>query len=154
MKFSSVLTSVILIALSPFAVATPAATSVTTSVAYNGIYDIASTSLNAVACSDGINGLMSRGYTTFGSLPKFPHIGAASAVAGWNSPNCGTCWSLTYTGAGGKQKSINIIAMDSTSNGFVISEAAMNELTGGHAVELGRANVQFRQVAAPVCGLA
>jgi hypothetical protein len=153
MKFSSVLTSVILIALPSFAVAAPATTSDITSVAYNVFYDDPSISLSAVACSNGINGLESRGYTTFGSLPKFPHIGASPAVAGWNSPNCGTCWSLTYSGAGGKQKTINVIAVDRATSGWVLSEAAMNELTGGHAEELGRVNAHAHQVAASVCGM-
>jgi hypothetical protein len=35
-------------------------------VSYDMTYDVASTSLNEVACSDGANGLESKGYTTFG----------------------------------------------------------------------------------------
>ncbi|KAJ7158815.1 cerato-platanin-related secreted protein [Mycena filopes] len=123
-------------------------------VAYDETYDNASTSLDVVACSDGVNGLESKGFTTFGSLPKFPLIGAAGAVAGFNSPNCGTCWQLTYTNGSGVKKSINIIAVDHAGPGtFNIALAAMNTLTGGQAVELGRVNVVSTQVAASACGL-
>jgi hypothetical protein len=38
----------------------------TVTVSYDMTYDVASTSLNEVACSDGANGLESKGYTTFG----------------------------------------------------------------------------------------
>jgi hypothetical protein len=149
MKFS-VLTSVVIIALPPFAlaVATSSTTSGTASVAFDSVYDNPSISLNAAACSDGKNGLESRGFTTFGSLPKFPNIGSSFAVAGWNSANCGTCWSLTY-----EKQTINMTAMDSTNNGFVLSKEAMDKLTGGQAEQLGRVHAQFNQVAASVCGL-
>jgi hypothetical protein len=80
MKFSSVLTSVILIALPSFAVAAPATTSDITSVAYNVFYDNPSNSLNTVACSNGDNGLENRGYTTFGSLRNFPYIGDGASI--------------------------------------------------------------------------
>jgi hypothetical protein len=38
----------------------------TVTVSYDMTYDVASTSLNEVACSDGANGLESKGYTAFG----------------------------------------------------------------------------------------
>ena|SRR6266550_5656796 len=76
-------------------VAVPALGQIT--VAYDTAYDDSTASLNTVACSDGPNGLETLGYTTLGSLPSFPNIGAAYAVAGWDSPACGTCWQLTYT---------------------------------------------------------
>ena len=70
-------------------------------VSFDNIYDNSSGSLATVACSDGPNGLLSR-FPTFGSLPSFPNIGGAQAVAGHGSPNCGSCWQLTFNG-----KSIN-----------------------------------------------
>ena len=119
-----------------------------TTVAYNPAFDDAAGSLDSVACSDGPNGLTTRGYSTFGSLPKFPHISGAAAVAGWNSPNCGTCWELTYTNA-----SINVIAIDRAGEGFNIALGALNELTGGQGMDLGRVDVAARQVTSSVCGL-
>jgi len=148
MKFSSLLTPIVLILLPSSALS---ATTVT--LAYDTTYDAASGSLSTVACSDGTNGLLTRGYTTFGSLPSFPNIGAAVAVEGWNSANCGTCWSLTYTNSTGGKKSINVLAIDHAGAGFNVALAAMNELTNGQGVALGRVNVASTQVASSVCGL-
>jgi hypothetical protein len=122
-----------------------------TSVTYDTMYDNGSQSLNAVACSNGENGLETQGFTTFKSLPSFPYIGGASAVAGWNSPNCGTCWKLTYTNSEGKKKSINVLAVDHAGTGFNIALKAMNDLTSGQAKQLGRVNVVSEQVAASNC---
>lgn len=90
----------------------------TASLSYDQTYDNPSTSLSATSCSDGPNGLLTAGYKTFGSLPKFPYIGGAAAVTGWNSPNCGSCWILTYTNTKGKTKSINLLAVDVAHDGF------------------------------------
>lgn len=44
--------------------------------------------MNDVSCSDGVNGLTTRyGWTTQGAIPKFPYIGGAELIAGWNSAN-------------------------------------------------------------------
>ena len=51
-------------------------------VAYDQSYDDASGSLAVTACSDGPTGLLTKGYTTFGSLPQFPNIGGVDAIAG------------------------------------------------------------------------
>ena len=89
------------------------------------------------------------GFTTFGSLPTFSNIGGAGAVAGWNSPNCGSCWKLTYNGT-----SINVLAVDHSAAGtFNIALTALNKLTHNQAVFLGRVNAQATQVASSVCGL-
>lgn len=117
------------------------------SVSFDTIYDDAGASLNTVACSDGAHGLVDK-FPTFGSLPSFPGIGGAPAIAGWDSPNCGTCWQLTFNG-----KTVNILAIDVGLDGFNISEEAMNELTNGQAVELGRVTADVVQVASSVCGL-
>jgi len=61
---------------------------------WDGVFDNKSGSMNTAACSNGQFGLASR-FPTFGDVPTFPFIGGAFAVSGWNSPNCGTCWSLT-----------------------------------------------------------
>lgn len=125
----------------------------TVSLSYDPIYDNAGQSLNTVACSDGANGLVTKGFSTFGSLPRFPRIGGAPAVTGWNSSACGTCWELAYTPASGTRTTINIIAVDVGQAGFNIAKRAMDELTNGQATQLGRINVTPRQVAPSACGL-
>ena len=110
-------------------------------VSYDTGYDNGSRSLSVVSCSDGTNGLLTKGYSTQSSLPSFPRIGGASVIAGWNSGSCGTCWSLTYNG-----NTINVLAMDHASEGFNIAQAAMDQLTNGQAVALGRIDAQYAQV--------
>jgi len=117
-------------------------------VSYDTGYDDASRSLSTVACSDGTNGLLTKGYTTQGSLPSFPAIGGASTIAGYNSPSCGTCYTLTYAG-----KSVNVLAIDHAEEGFNIAQAAMDTLTGGQAVQLGRVDADWVEVDKSVCGL-
>ncbi|KAF4951312.1 hypothetical protein FGADI_7510 [Fusarium gaditjirri] len=120
-----------------------------TTVSYDPGYGDSGRALTAVACSDGKNGLITKyKWKTQGQIPKFPYIGGAQAVAGWNSPNCGTCWKLTYKG-----KSINVLAIDHTDAGFNISPAAMNALTNNQAVQLGRVDATATQVAISNCGL-
>ncbi|KAF9484938.1 elicting plant response protein [Pholiota conissans] len=123
------------------------------SVTYDTIYDNASKSLAVVACSDGSNGLLTRGFTTFGSLPSFPNIGGAPAVTGWNSPACGSCWKLTFKNAQGASRSIFVTAIDVATPDFNIGLAAMNQLTFGQAQQIGRAPITAAQVAASNCGL-
>lgn len=117
-------------------------------LSYDEAYDNGSASLDTVACSDGENGLITKGFSNFGSLPQFPNIGGAVAVGGWNSDACGTCWQLTYKG-----KSINVLAVDHTDAGFNIALAAMNTLTNNQAKQLGRIDVTAKQVATSACGL-
>ena len=124
-----------------------------TVVTYDAAYDKGSTSLTTVACSDGTNGLITKGYTTFGSLPEFPYIGGSSAIAGYNSPACGTCWQITYDNGAGVVKTINVLAIDVAKPGFNIGLVAMNALTGGQAVHLGKVEATVKQVSASICGL-
>ena len=116
-------------------------------VRYNTFYDNPGTSLNDVACSNGNNGLVTK-FPTFGKLPSFPAIGGVSAVKGWNSPECGSCWKLTY----GK-KFIYVTAIDTISEGFDISLEAMNILTNNQAQKLDSIDVQATQVGTGFCGL-
>ncbi|KDQ34044.1 hypothetical protein PLEOSDRAFT_1088021 [Pleurotus ostreatus PC15] len=135
------------------ALAALAAPALSVSVTYDQTYDNRQGSLSTVACSNGINGLLTRGYRTFGDLPTFPHIGGASAVTGWNSPNCGTCWELTFTDENNRKRRVNVLAVDYAANGFNIGLTAMNQLTNGHGVEYGVVDVDAKQVAATVCGM-
>jgi hypothetical protein len=123
------------------------------SVSFDQTYDKGSNSLGITACSNGANGLQTAGFTTFSSLPTFPFIGGAGAVTGWNSTGCGTCWKLTFT-SGKINSTITVTAVDVAAAGtFNIGEDAMNNLTSGNAVELGRVSVTSQQLAASACGL-
>ena len=62
--------------------------------------------------------------------------------------SCGTCYSLTYNGT-----TINILAIDHADEGFNIAQEALDELTGGNAVALGRVDVEAAEVDGSACGL-
>lgn len=117
----------------------------TVSVSYDAVYNMSSESLNYVACSETME---SYGYSTFGDIPSFPNLGGASVVTGFDAPECGSCWSLTY----GSQ-TVYILVIDSTANGFNIALPAMNNLTNGQAEFYGRINATATAVDASVCGL-
>ncbi|KAJ9134607.1 hypothetical protein NKR23_g10038 [Pleurostoma richardsiae] len=119
------------------------------SVSYDTGYDDGSRSLTVVSCSDGPNGLITRyGWQTQGAIPRFPYIGGVDAVAGWNSPSCGTCWQLDYNG-----RSIFVLAVDHAASGFNIALDAMNDLTNGQATFLGRVDATATQVDVSNCGI-
>ncbi|OJT06238.1 Allergen Asp f 15 [Trametes pubescens] len=139
MQFASLLAALVTV---------PAVLGATTSVSFDPVFDNAANSLDIVACSDGSNGLLTKGFTTFGSLPSFPNIGGAPAVGGFNSAACGTCWQLTFNGT-----SINVLAIDVGPKGFNIAQEALDTLTHGNAVQLGRINATTTQVDASACGL-
>jgi len=136
--------------IAPLLAVLPAARSVL--VQYDPVYDNPATSLNTVACSDGKNGLVTKGYKTFGSLPSFPHIGAASAVEGYNSASCGSCWELSYTN-GKTTTSIYVIAIDHATQGFVIARTALQHLGGQQAVDSGKIDATATRVGGSLCGL-
>ncbi|OAX36006.1 eliciting plant response-like protein [Rhizopogon vinicolor AM-OR11-026] len=140
MKFASGIFSIVAMALSVLAQ--------TESLSYDTTYDDSTLSLDYVACSDGPNGLITKGYTTLGSLPDFPYVGGAYTVTGWDSAYCGTCYNVTYG-----ETTIAVLAVDTASEGFNLSEEAMNALTDGEAVFLGRVDVTAVEVDASVCGL-
>ncbi|KAK0201906.1 immunomodulatory protein [Desarmillaria ectypa] len=117
-------------------------------VGYDSGYGIGSNSLANVACSNGANGLLTKGFTTYGSLPTFPNITSSSTIAGWNSPNCGTCWRLAYN-----NRTVTVLAIDHAQSGFYTSQAALDALTNGHAVEFGTVQATATQIAASACGL-
>ncbi|PCH42512.1 Cerato-platanin [Wolfiporia cocos MD-104 SS10] len=148
MKFLAALAT--LVAL-PAAFAIPAARDVATEykVTYDVTYQNPSTYLSNVACSNGPNGLETKGYTNFSSLPNFPYIGGAFAVAGWNSPNCGSCWQLTNG-----ETSVNILAIDTAPEGFNIALEVMNQLSpDGEGVHQGYVYVNATEVEPSVCGM-
>ncbi|EIN07920.1 SnodProt1 [Punctularia strigosozonata HHB-11173 SS5] len=134
--------------LSAFALIPPA---FAVTVSFDNTYDNGSNPLANVACSDGANGLITRyGFQTFSDIPDFPHIGGASVIPGWNSPNCGTCWQLTYSGT---RNTINVLAVDHADDGFNLSQEALDELTNEQATQLGRIDATAVQVDVGQCGL-
>ena len=116
-------------------------------VRYNTNYDNPEISLSAVACSNGPHGLLKK-YNTFGSLPSYPIIGAAQAIAGWNSPECGSCWRISFGG-----KSVIMTAIDHDGDGFNLSLEAVNTLTDGNAEEFGVIDAEATQIDKKYCGL-
>lgn len=116
-------------------------------VSWDAGYDRGDRPLTEVSCSNGQHGLIPK-YSTQGSLPNFPNIGGAAVVAGWNSPNCGTCWALEYQG-----HTVKVLAIDHADNGFNIGQRAMDALTNGQAAELGRVEATVTPLSAGECGL-
>jgi len=140
MKFTAGIVSLLTIALPVLAQ--------TESLSYDTTYDNPNLSLDYVACSDGPNGLITKGYTTLGQLPTYPNVGGVYTVTGWDSAYCGSCYNVTYG-----SKTIAVLAVDTASEGFNLSEEAMNALTGNQAAFLGRVSVTAVPVAASVCGI-
>ncbi|KAH9894063.1 Cerato-platanin [Cubamyces lactineus] len=141
MQFSSF--TALIVAAAALATSTSA-----TKVTWDAVYDVRNADLSTVSCSDGKNGLITKGYTTFGSLPDFPYIGGAAAVTGWNSTGCATCWKLTY-----KDKSIEILAIDHADEGFNIAQEAMLELAGADGVTAGVIDADVIKLTNIQCGI-
>ncbi|KAF9815836.1 hypothetical protein IEO21_04348 [Rhodonia placenta] len=135
MKFTTLLTSALCLV--------PVVLADTYKITYNTVYDNADTSLNDTACSNGVNGLITKG-----SLPDFPYIGGSFAVPHWNSTGCGTCWHLSYNGI-----SIDVAAVDTAGVGFDISLDAFNFFTQGQGEAAGFVFANATQVDASLCGL-
>ena len=108
---------------------TRSTTTTTMRAAYDLTYDVSSTPLNGVACSNATNSLVVQ-YPTFGDIPNFPFIGGILGIV-FNSPNFGGCYKLTNKVL---NVSIYIIAVDSTRSGVALSREAFTELSGGQIV--------------------
>ncbi|THU92134.1 Cerato-platanin [Dendrothele bispora CBS 962.96] len=146
MKFTTAAISVVALALS--------STVSAVQLQFDNTYDDRGTPLTSVACSDGANGLITRfGWQTIGEIPSYPNIGAVDAIAGFNSPNCGTCWQVTFTDSNGVAHTENILGIDHAGSGFNVAQQAMDELTDGNAVAFGNVDVQAVQVDASACGI-
>ncbi|KAG1770878.1 Cerato-platanin [Suillus placidus] len=108
-------------------------------------------SLNSVSCSDGKNGLLTKGYTTFASLPSFPNIGGVPGTV-WNSTLCGSCWSLKYAAPNGRQTTVYITAVDNSYT-YNVSPQAFIELAGATGLEAGKVKVRAIRVPSSKCGM-
>ncbi|KAI1791554.1 Cerato-platanin-domain-containing protein [Ganoderma leucocontextum] len=148
MRFSAFAPVATLLAL-PAARGQDMGTPVNVSVSFDQTYDNGNNSMEIVACSDGINGLITRnGWTTFSQASGFPNIGGSFAVAGFDSPNCGTCWQLFFAPT---NQTLNVLAIDTAPGGFNIALEAMNVLTNNASVDLGRVEMTAVQVDATGC---
>ncbi|EIW85572.1 Cerato-platanin [Coniophora puteana RWD-64-598 SS2] len=132
------------------AIAAPAFAQSTQSVSYDNTYDSGSGSMSTVACSDGSNGLASK-WPTFANVPNFPNVAGVPAITGWNSAACGSCWELSYA-AGDINATVYVTGVDVGRDGFVLSEATMNNLTDGNAEAFGRISATATQVDSSNCG--
>ncbi|GIK04359.1 hypothetical protein Aspvir_008440 [Aspergillus viridinutans] len=85
---------------------------------YNREYDYAqNTALTLFSCSDGANGLMTRyGVNNLqqlrNKLQPNTYVGASSAVAKWNDPNCGKCFRATNPS---NNKSLSFVVIEQNS---------------------------------------
>ncbi|KAJ5914922.1 hypothetical protein N7504_003805 [Penicillium tannophilum] len=147
----ALLTAAHFVSAAPAPASTIATAGQTVQVSYDEKYDVDTSSLNTVACSDGVNGLVNK-YPTFGSLPTFPLIGGALTIDGWDSPACGTCYQLHFE-SGNINETINVLAIDVASGGFNIGLTAMNRLTDNQAVSLGVVTATYVEVDKSVCGI-
>jgi hypothetical protein len=55
-------------------------------LSWDPVYSSASTSTLSLACSDGQNGLYTKGYKTLGAIPRFAMVAASPEVAGKQTP--------------------------------------------------------------------
>ncbi|OJA17198.1 hypothetical protein AZE42_00171 [Rhizopogon vesiculosus] len=143
MKFTFITALLSAVALRAFAVSVY--------VTYDYTYSNSDGSLNNVACSNGANGLLSKGYTTFGSLPSFPYLGGVPG-ASWNSTLCGSCWAVKYAMPNGTQNTIYITAVDLAAT-FNLSPEAFGNLTDGTGFAAGKVRARAVQVNETKCGM-
>lgn len=140
MQFSTLFTTVL--SMVALASATPGV------VTWDGVYDQTTTSVYTFSCEQYLH---SRGWSQLDMVPTFPDVGAARAVEGWNSKNCGKCYKLSYTPKGQAQRWIIITAI-STAQGnhdFVISRSGLDYLTYGKADALGYITADYSLVDCP-----
>lgn len=118
---------------------------------YDTLYDHPETSLSATACSAGAGTL--KGYNTFGSIPKYPHIAGSFFVEGFNSTSCGACYELQYNRADGTQVVLPFTVVNSASGGFISSAQAVKDLTGLDLNQFpGNALISILEVPSYDCG--
>ena len=112
------------------------------------------TPLTQVACSDGVNGLITRfHYTDLRQM--FPYV-AAWDRASWNSPNCGSC--IQVTNKANPSNRIFITAIDQCGKApggadahFDISKEAFTELFGDAGIRDGHGFAVWKVVEGKKC---
>ncbi|KAI5778845.1 rasp f 13 [Geopyxis carbonaria] len=147
MQFSTLLAALSSLALAAARPAELAAQGLSTTFAWDPVYGAASQPLTSFACSDGANGLAAK-YPTLGDIPSFPNVAAVFTISGWNDVDCGKCYKTYFEG-----QTVYVTGVDVSTSGFVMSQAALDTLTGGRAVEAGRVTGQYVEVAKSFCGM-
>ncbi len=115
----------------------------------------ASDSLTSVACSDGVNGLITKLHYKDLS-PLFPYVTAWDQVR-WNSPNCGTC--IEVTNKNNRNKKVYLTVIDqcggnmgrNSDTHFDISREAYYELFGDKGIIDGVSMAEWRVVNTNQC---
>jgi hypothetical protein len=115
---------------------------------FDTTYDDPSLSLSTVTCSDGKHGLVTKNFKVISDLPT-RNVGGSPTVNGWNDPNCGACYALTYNSS----KTVNVLAIDSAIGQFNVAPSILNELTGGNTAGSGSVDVEYELVNARECGM-
>jgi hypothetical protein len=111
-----------------------------------------STPITSVACSDGINGLMTR-WKISDLSTIFPYVAAWNKIS-WNSPKCGTCFELTDYNT---KKRIYVIGIDQCGpenkydSHFEISQEAFVKLFGQPGIRDGHGIVKWKSVSLDKC---
>ena len=144
MKFTAIFSALVALSLPWVALAQS-----TVEVTYDVNYESSTFPLDSTACSNGVNGLVTRGYSTLGSLPTYPNVTGLPGLT-WNSTLCGTCWTLSYTSSGTTTE-VTVTAIDAAYT-FNLSPQAFGYLVG---TDNGAGSVEATavQVAASECGL-
>ncbi|RPA92884.1 allergenic cerato-platanin Asp F13, partial [Choiromyces venosus 120613-1] len=115
--------------------------------AYDNVYDLPGLPTLDLACSNGVAGLSSTlGFDRFSQVLHYPLVGAVEKLEGWGSLSCRKCFRQSG-------QSINIVTVDQGDTGFVLSLAALDQLTGGQGQVLGRVDVRYEEIGGWECGL-
>ncbi|KAI6015562.1 hypothetical protein PISMIDRAFT_22402 [Pisolithus microcarpus 441] len=147
MKFTAIFA-----ALVALAVPRAASVQITSSlVTYSVDYRLSNASLTTVACSNGANGLITKGYTDLGSLPTYPNVSGIPNLV-WNSTLCGTCWAVSYPFPNGTVNTVVVTAIDAASD-FDLSPQAFGFLAGITGYEAGEVIANVTQLNSSACGL-
>lgn len=145
MKFTAIFA-----ALVAFSIPHTTSAQTTTLVTYSIDYRFSNTSLSTVACSDGVNGLITKGYTDLGSLPTYPNVSGIPNLT-WNSTLCGTCWELAYQFPNGTINTVVVTAIDAAAT-FNLSPQSFGYLAGITGYEAGEVTANVTQLNATACG--
>ncbi|KAI6099557.1 Cerato-platanin [Pisolithus croceorrhizus] len=147
MKFTAIFAALVAFAV-PQAVPAQAATLYP--VTYSVDYRLGNASLDTVACSNGANGLVTKGYTDFESLPTYPNVSGIPNLV-WNSTLCGTCWELSYLFPNGTVNTVVVTAIDAAFD-FNLSPQAFGYLVGEAGYIAGEVTANVTQLNATSCG--
>ncbi|KAG1772408.1 Cerato-platanin [Suillus occidentalis] len=114
-------------------------------VTWDTAYSDPSASLATVSCSDGKNGLLTKGYTTFGHPSLHSPTSEVSQAVSGTPP-------YVYTTPSGHQTTVYITAVDNSYT-FNVSPHTFDDLTDGTGFEAGKVKVRAVRVSPSKCGM-